>query len=269
MRSKYKRHLALIVLVLGSMGCAEHQPRLVITGASTMAPVIAELAERYEAQGGGLVDVQTGGSGRGLLDARQGLADFGMVSRDLQEDELDLQSWVLADDGLALIIHQDNPVTALSDEQVRAIFRGEVRRWSELGGADRPITVVHKAEGRSTQTLFVSHFGLRNSEVRPSTVIGDNQQGILSVLNDPNAIGYVSIGAALYAQQQGRPLRLLPLDGVAATLDQVASGTFPLSRPLLLVRGQPLDDPARDFIAFITDPQQRDIYEGYYFVPRH
>ena len=260
---------AVVVVSMLLVACGDHQPRLVITGSSSVAPVIAELAERYEAQGGVPVDVQTGGSGRGLLDARQRLADFGMVSRALHDDEQDLQAWVLADDGLALIVHKENPVTTLTDEQVRAIFRGELRRWSELGGADRPITVVHKAEGRSTQELFVNHFGLRNSEVRPSTVIGDNQQGILSVLNDPHAIGYVSIGAALFEQQQGRPLRLLPLDGVPASLDKVASGDFPLSRPLVLVRGQPLDDTARDFLAFIRDPQQRDIYESYYFIPRH
>ncbi len=65
-------------------GCQPATDKLVITGSSTIAPLMAELAERFEAQTGIQVDVQSGGSGRGISDVRQGLADFGMVSRALK-----------------------------------------------------------------------------------------------------------------------------------------------------------------------------------------
>jgi len=73
---------------------------------------------------------------------------------------------------------------------------GRIDRWSGIGGPERPITVVNKAEGRSTLDLFLAHFGLRNSEVKPDVVIGDNAQGLKTVAGNPWSIGYASIGSA-------------------------------------------------------------------------
>ncbi len=161
--------LALAAATTGCRaGASTQAPRLVVTGSSTVAPLVAEIGKRFEAREGVRVDVQTGGSSRGVADARQGLADLGMASRALKPEEGDLSSFTIARDGICLIVHRDNPVVELSDEEVAAIFTGTAERWTSVGGADRPITVVHKAEGRSTLELFLEHFGLDNRSVRPS-----------------------------------------------------------------------------------------------------
>ena len=170
-------------------GCQPAENKLVITGSSTISPLMAELAEQFEAQSGIQVDVQSGGSGRGISDTRQGLADFGMVSRALKADEQDLAAHLIGRDGIAMIVNSANSVTALSDGQIVAIYTGEQEDWSALGGSDAAITVVHKADGRSTQELFLKHFGLSNDQVKPDMVIGENQQGIKAVASDVNAIG--------------------------------------------------------------------------------
>ncbi|MEZ4463171.1 MAG: substrate-binding domain-containing protein [bacterium] len=64
------------------------------------------------------MDVQAGGSSRGIADARQGAADVGMVSRALKAEEGDLTATPIARDGIALIVHRDNPIAALSADQV-------------------------------------------------------------------------------------------------------------------------------------------------------
>jgi phosphate transport system substrate-binding protein len=70
-------------------------------------------------------------------------------------------------------------------------------------------------------------------------VIGDNEQGIKTVAGNLGAIGYVSVGAAEYAATHDVAIRLLPLDGIPASIETVKDGSFPLSRPLNLVtRGQ-------------------------------
>jgi phosphate transport system substrate-binding protein len=145
------------------------------------------------------VDVQTGGSSRGIADARKGLADIGLVSRGLGPGESDLRASTIAIDGISVIVHASNAVAALSDAQIRAIYSGAGSNWREFGGVDRRITVVNKAAGRSTLELFLDHFGLRNSDVKAQVVIGDNQQGIKTVAGNRGAIGYVSIGTAEYA----------------------------------------------------------------------
>ncbi len=243
--------------------------KLTLTGSSTVAPLIGEIAKRYEAEHPGVrIDVQTGGSSRGLADASQGLADIGMISRGLKaEEEGEFQGFVIAKDGIGLIVHADNPVEAISDRQVVEIYKGEVDAWQAIGGTDAPITVVNKAEGRSTLELFLKYFELENSEVQADVVIGDNQQGIKTVAGNPDALGYVSIGAAEYDIAQGSPIKLLPVDSVAATTETVQDGSFPLSRPLTLVVTEPPTGLTQDFINFAQSEQVHDIVRAQNFVP--
>ncbi|MDP1925229.1 MAG: phosphate ABC transporter substrate-binding protein [Thiobacillus sp.] len=268
-----KRILTFLATLLAALailpGAQAASGKLVLTGSSTVAPLALEIGKRFEAANPGIrVDVQTGGSSRGVADAMNGLADIGLVSRSLKPVEAKtLVAHTIALDGVALIVNASNPVRQLDDAQIQAIYTGQTRNWRAAGGPDRPITVVSKAEGRSTLELFLHYTGLKNSQIRAQAVIGDNQQGIKTVAGNPGAIGYVSIGAAEYAVEHGIPIRLLPMAGVAATTDAVQRGHFPLSRPLNLVtRGAPSPLAAR-FIAFAQSPAVRDLIEAQYFVP--
>ncbi|MBL4846395.1 MAG: phosphate ABC transporter substrate-binding protein [Planctomycetes bacterium] len=254
-------------LVLPSSAQAK-RTKLVLTGSSTVAPLAAEIGKRFEALHPGVrVDVQTGGSSRGIRDAREQVADIGMVSRALKEGEQDLLSFSIARDGVCLIVHQDNPVAALSDAQVVAIYTGQIRNWKEVGGKDAPITVVNKAEGRSTLELFLHHFKLKNSQIEAHVVIGDNEQGVKTVAGNPDALGYVSIGTAEYDATHGVEIKLLPVGGVAASIETVENGTFPLSRPLNLVfRGEP-EGVARLFLDYARSEEVQDLVRNQYFVP--
>ncbi len=244
------------------------QSQLVITGSSTVAPLVLEIGKRFESLNAGVrVDVQTGGSSRGIADAQRGLADIGMASRALKESESDLHSFTIARDGICLIVHESNPIRSLSNEQVVAIYTGRIRNWSEAGGNDAPVTVVNKAEGRSTLELFLDYFQLKSPDVQADVVIGDNEQGIKTVAGNPNAIGYVSIGTAEYDASLGIPIRLLPVGGVDASVDNVADKTFPLSRPLNLVTASEPSGLAKQFIEFARSDSVHDLVREQYFVP--
>ncbi|MDT8385600.1 MAG: phosphate ABC transporter substrate-binding protein [Gammaproteobacteria bacterium] len=241
--------------------------RLTLTGSSTVAPLALEIGKRFEKQNPGIrIDVQTGGSTRGVMDARAGLADIGMASRALKPKENDLTAHTIALDGIGIILHRDNPVVALSDQQIIAIYTGRITNWRKVGGKDARITVVNKAEGRSTLELFLHHLMLKNSAIKPHVVIGDNQQGIKTVAGNPNAIGYVSIGTAEFEATQGTPIKLLPMAGIAASVENVRNHTFPLSRPLNLVtRGEP-STLVRRFIDFAQSEAVDDLIQAQYFV---
>ncbi len=278
-RSALRAFLLIYLLVL--VACSGESPsssesgaltgQLTLTGSSTVAPLIGEIAKRFEqTHPGTRVDVQTGGSSRGIADARRGTADIGMVSRALNADEIDLTAYPIALDGVAIILHRDNPLAVLTEEQIVAIYTGRVTNWREIGGSDAPITVVNKAEGRSTLELFLSHFKLRNEDIKRSIVIGDNQQGIRTVAADPNAIGYVSIGTAAYEASRGTAIKALSMNGIEATLENVRNGSFPLSRPLHLVTLGAADQAsalARAFIDYAASAEVSDLTEAQYFVP--
>ncbi|WP_414622233.1 substrate-binding domain-containing protein [Calothrix sp. CCY 0018] len=244
------------------------QGKLILTGSSTVAPLAAEIGKKFESKHPDVrVDVQTGGSSRGIADARTGVANIGMVSRNLKDEEKDLQAFSIARDGIGIILHQENPVKSLSNQQVIDIYTGKINNWQQVNGTNAPITVVNKAEGRSTLELFLDYFKLKNSDIKSSVVIGDNQQGIKTVAGNPNAIGYVSIGTAEVSINNNLPIELLPLNQVEATTENIQNGTFPLSRPLNLVTKTQPQGLDREFIEFAQSPQVHDIIKNQDFVP--
>jgi phosphate transport system substrate-binding protein len=242
--------------------------KLTITGSSTVAPLAGEIAKRFESQQRGLrVDVQSGGSSRGINDVRSGTAEIGMVSRALNPSEADLHSFVIAYDGVGIIVNKANPIKTLSEREVIDIFTGKISNWKDVGGDDRKITVVNKAEGRSTLEVFLGYFKINNRDIKAQVVIGDNQQGVKTVAGNPGAIGYVSIGTAEFEAQNGAALKLLPLGGIAATTANVQSNKFPLSRSLVLVTKSAPQGLGKLFIEFARSPAVADLVKEQFFVP--
>lgn len=255
---------------LSAQGPESLSGKLVITGSSTIAPLVAEIGKRFESLHPDVrIDVQTGGSSRGIADVKRGLADIGMASRSLKLQEQDLFSTTIARDGISIILHRDNPVERLTNQQIVKIYTGKLVNWREVGGPNAPIVVVNKAEGRATLDLFLSYFKLKNSEIRAHVVIGDNEQGIKTVAGNPHAIGYVSMGTAEYDASHRLPIKLLPMGNVPAKLDNVQNGTFPLSRPLNLVTKTAPRGLAKMFIDFARSKEVHDLVRQQFFVPLH
>lgn len=262
--------LAACVATLSFVGdvSAQKKQTIVITGASTIAPLIQEIAHRYEELNSQVaIDVQTGGTSRGISDARRKIADVGMVSRALFPDEKDVTPSLLARDGIAIIVHKSNPVTALTEEQIRQIYRGAVANWSAVGGLDAAISVVNKAEGRSTLDVFLAFTKLTAKEVKAHVVIGDNEQAVKVVTGDPRAIGYVSVGTAEFHIQNRTPLKMIGLGPIAPSTANVANGTYAAARELNLVTFGPVQPHVAAFVTFATSEKNYDLVREYFFVP--
>ena len=259
--------VASTVFVSKALTTQKGTEKIIISGASTIAPLVAEIAKRYERENPGIqIDVQSGGSSRGVADARSGLADIGMVSRDLKASERELVDYPIARDGIAVIVHKSNPIQALSKEQIRNIYLGRITNWKELGGADMPITVVNKASGRSTLELFAGFMNLEPADIKANIVIGENEQGIKTVANSPGAIGYVSIGTAEYSERSGTALKLISLGGQVPSTQNVADKKYDLSRTLNLVtKGKP-SVAVSHFIDYVQSASVKDLVEEQYFV---
>lgn len=242
--------------------------KLVITGSSTVAPLVSEIGKRFEQKHSQVrVNVQTGGSSRGVADARRGTADIGMASRALKPSESDLLSHTIAYDGICVILNSQNPIDELTEQQIVDIYTGQIANWSEVGGNDAKITVINKSQGRSTLELFLKQFELEAPQVEADVIIGDNEQGIKTVSGNANAIGYVSVGAAEYSAETGVPIKLLPLQGVEASIKNVADGSFPLNRALNLITKEPPQGLKKAFINYARSPTVHDLVRELYFVP--
>jgi phosphate transport system substrate-binding protein len=280
MKSSWSTALLLCVASLGSAGCggAEHSRqggaaerlagKLVLSGSTTMGPLMEDIGRRFRELHPELqVEVRGGGSGRGIADARDSKADLGMASRYLLSEERDVRSFPIARDGVCLIVHKDNPVQGLDREQVLNIFTAKVTNWKQVGGRDAPITVVDRGAGQGEVELLTHYLKLRAEDIKSRSKAGGNPEAIRAVAGDPSAVTYLSVGAADEEIKRGGSVKLLAAEGVAATPANVASGVFPITRPLSLVtRGLP-NGAAKRLIYYALSPQVRDLVQRHGFVP--
>lgn len=242
--------------------------KLVITGSSTTAPLVADIARRFQALHPEVqFDVKAGGSGRGLDDVRTGKADIGMVSRALEATESDFYTFPIARDGVTVMVHKENPVQALTRRQVIAIFTGKIANWRDVGGRDAPITLLALPGDRSSSILFPHYFGIKYADIKVGLVLDGTPALIDAAAGNPDSITYVSIGAAERSARDGVPVKLLPIDGVNATSKTVRSGDFPISRPLTLVTKELPGGLSKKFIDFAASFRVTDIVVKHDFIP--
>jgi len=244
------------------------QGKIRFTGSSTMAPLVEALGKRFRAlHPEVIIEVEIGGSSRGIHDVREGSCNIGMVARPLNDDERDLIGFPIARDGVCLIVHKDNPVTSLSSEQVVGIYTGQITNWKEAGGNDAPIAAINRAEGQAVRELFTQFLKIKSDDFKVSGSAAENLEGIKAIVENPNAIVYMSIGEANIRIGQGVPVKSLDMHGITATNRNIRNGRFPIQRPLMLVT-QTLPSGIMDaFIEFALSPNATGIISECRFVP--
>ena len=242
--------------------------KLLITGSSTMAPMVEELSKRFRTRHPGVaVTVEAGGSGRGVADALEGKADIGMASRELNPKEKALFAIPMARDGVAFAVHRDNPIGGLARTQLLAVFTGKTAEWKALGGRAARIEAVTRTSGHSSLELVSRYFGIAPEAIKAAHVVGDNAEVVRLIAANRNAIAFVSTGAVDEAVQKGLPLKPLALDGIAPGIDSVRDGSWPLSRPLNLLTRRVPAGAAKAFIEFALSPAAREVIVAHDFVP--
>lgn len=283
----------IVVAILTSFAAmtARADETITTAGSSTIRPIVDAAAKAFRAKHPGVnFVVGGGGSGHGVKAAGSGEVMLGQCSRFLKEQEMkdypNLVPFKIGLDGVAVIVHKDNGLTKISKEQVQDIFTGKITNWKQVGGKDEPIVMIGKEEGRSTLELFLEYFALEAKEVtengtkkmahkkkgdadfstKTAQIIGDNKEAIAAVSTKPNAIAYVSVGTAQEIMHKGGKIHLLDLDGVPATIANVANETYPFRRPLHVVtNGQPQGN-LKNFIDFLLSAEGQDILESLEFV---
>jgi phosphate transport system substrate-binding protein len=219
------------------------------------------------------IEVRTGSSRDAVGALFAARCGAGVITRELAPEEraaavrggLELEGYRFARDALVAVVHPSNPVQNISLPQLRGIYTGEVREWSQLAGARQAIRpVVQPVESDVTAFFIEEVMGGEPIGARVLTEVSDS--GVVArVAQDPQALGYVTLA---WAERGVRPLRLSPLNGLAYTrpdAQTVYGGQYPLCRLFnYYVRaGQPL--LANGFVTFITSTGgQRIVHEAGY-----
>ena len=217
-------------------------------GSTSMEKVIGALSESFMAQNGGVtVNYNPTGSGSGITAVQEGACDIGLSSRALKDEEKSagLKETVLAYDGIAIIVHPDNPVSDLSVEQIAKLYTGEITNWKDVGGNDAEIVLIGREAGSGTRDGFESITDTKDAcQYRQElTSTGDV---INTVSQNPDAIGYASLSAV------GDSVKALTVGGVEATEATVKDGSYVVQRPFVLVTkdGTELSPAAQAFFDY-------------------
>jgi len=205
-----------------------------------------------------VIEIQGGGSSAGITAAQSGTADIGMSSRHLKETETGLHVIEICKDGLAVIVHPSNPVSDLLMEEIRDIYTQTITHWSGLGGRDAKIHVIAREEGSGTRSAF-EELVMDGLRITPRAIVQNSNGAVRQlVADDPDAIGFISLGLADHT------VKALWLDGTAATRENVINGSYRLYRPFLfLTSGEP-KGVIKEFIDYILSPAGQEIliHEG-------
>jgi phosphate transport system substrate-binding protein len=239
-----------------------------VVGSSTIQPIVTQAAKVFTQRTGIPISVGGGGSGFGAKSAIDGSAEIGACSRDLKPEEVEagLVSHTIGLDGIAIIVNGKNPLDSITSAQAVSIFRGDITNWDSINDIDDDILVISKEEGRSTGELFEKFFGIVGQAPENAFLIGSNVEDIAFIAGDPYAIGYVSIGSAEFALERGANIKMLMLDGTAASIQNVQDETYPLRRALNLATMGASTGITRQFIEFILSEEGQGIVEENNFI---
>lgn len=225
-------------------------------GSTSMEKVIGYLSESYMAENDDVtVTYNPTGSGAGIQAVSEGRCDIGLASRNLKDEEkASLNETVIAIDGIAIIVNNENAVSDLTIEQIARIYKGEITNWKEIGGADAPIVLIGREAASGTRDGFESITGTEDlcKYSQELTSTGDVAQ---TVSSNPNAIGYASLASV------GETVKALKVEGVAPSTETIQSGEYKIQRNFVFVtrKNEQLSEAAKSFFDFASSAQADEL----------
>jgi phosphate transport system substrate-binding protein len=220
--------------------------RIVVAGNGPEQPVIHDLGMAFEkANPGTAIDIEWDKNLKPVQMVRSGRAQVAVTGA----PDPELRATPIAWDGVAVIVNFANPVAEVTSEQVRGLFTGAIQRWSELDGSDARVEPIRRPPDRNLQA-FEQILGI-GDQLTPSTKVLRSDDSVLrAVSGKASAVAYMSLSAALEAQEQGIPIRVLMVDKVDPGDPTVKDGRYKLRRPVLLLTGKEPDALTEAFTAF-------------------
>jgi phosphate transport system substrate-binding protein len=243
--------LCICVLAAGSVSSFAQARNISIKGSDTMVILGQRWAETYMKKNPGVqIQVTGGGSGVGLAALINGTTDIAESSRPMKDSEktqlqqkrsVPVFELPVALDGLAVYLHERNPIRELTLEQLKKIYTGAVKNWKDLGGNDERIILYGRENSSGTYAYFKEHV-LENADYYPTTQTLPGTAAVINAVSkDIRGIGYGGI-AYVKGVKAIKVKKDNATPGVEPTLENVQKNIYPISRFLYwYLAGQPKD----------------------------
>lgn len=246
-----------ISLLLGTDANAAEQ--IIVTGSTTVLPIIQKASEAYMAANPAIeIALSGGGSGNGIKAVIDSLCDIGMASRDIKSSEVEAAKKkgvtptrvVVGLDALLPVVNPKNPVKELSLAQLKDIYAGKITNWKDLGGNDAPIVVVSRDTSSGTYETWLELVMNKERVVPTALLQASNGSTVQTVNTNANAIGYIGFG------YMNDTLQAINIDGVVASQETALNGDWKISRELYVFTSDKPSQAVQDFITYLLDPEK-------------
>ena len=258
---------ALAILSALAVNTASAKETISVVGSNTVTVLMEVYSEIYNKKNPDVfIAVQGPGSSAGIKAAKNGSADLGMASRSLKDSEKEpsLKELVIARDGIAVVVNNNNSVKDLTKEQISKIYKGEINNWNQVGGENKPIVVVTRDTASGTRGAFEDIMKLKKkisgkkvSAISQRAQVANGNGAIKTIVaSNPFAIGYISLGTV------DNSLKALDVNGTPATVANVKEGKYEVARPFLILYrdGQP-SSATEGFLNWMTSNEGQAIVE--------
>jgi len=237
-----------------------------IAGGTAHIPVMKDAAKAIMKKHQAIhISVAGGGSGVGVQKVGEGLVDIGNAGRPVSDKEKDkypkLKSFAFAVDGVAPAVHPSNPVTNLSNNQIRDIFSGKITNWKSVGGIDAEIHLYSRDEASGTRSVFWKKALNKGAIADFANIVSSNGAMKGTVSRDQSALGYMSIG---HLDDTVKPLRL---NGVAPTQENAVNGAYPVVRKLFMNTNGTPNSLTQAFIDYVLSQAGAESIAAHGYIP--
>jgi len=261
-----------------------------VKGSDTMVNLSQKWAETYMKKNlNASIQVTGGGSGTGIAALLNGTMDIANASRELKEKEYNKakelgitpKEFKVALDGIAVIVHPENPLDELTVDQLSGLFIGKIQNWKELGGNDSPITLYGRENSSGTYEFFKGKVLGKDERGKTRDFASNTQvlQGTAAlgeaVARDNKGVGYGGVGyfaartdvKILRVKENADAPAIAPAEGGKVNYEAIWSGEYSISRYLFCYTNGTPDKKNQDFMDFILSQEGQDLVKQMEYIP--
>jgi phosphate transport system substrate-binding protein len=241
-----------------------------INGSTTVLPIAQKVAEAYmkehpEAK----ISISGGGSGNGIKALIDRTTNIANSSRTIKKEEAEMAKakgsdpveFIVAYDCIVPVVHPSNPIKDITVDQLKAMYKGEIRNWKELGGPNKPVVIISRDTSSGTYEVWEEKV-MKKERVFPGALLQASNGAIVqAVSKNPNAIGYIGLG------YMDNSVKMLSVNGITGSKETTLNKSFPVSRPLYMYTlGKPAGE-IKMFMDYMVSGKGQKLVEEEGFIP--
>jgi len=255
------------VILTASMAFAGH---ISVNGSTTVLPIAQKAAEAYmKEHPDTTISISGGGSGNGIKALIDKTTDIANSSRAIKKEEIeqarakgsDPVEFIVAYDCIVPIVHPANPIKNLTVDQLKALYKGEIKNWKEIGGPDKPVVIISRDTSSGTYEVWEEKV-MKKERVFPGALLQASNGAIVqAVSKNPNAIGYIGLG------YMDNSVTMLSVNGITGSKETTLNKAFPVSRPLYMYTPVKPAGDVKKFLDFVISKKGQKLVEEEGFIP--